>query len=119
MVVAFVNGDSQQSAGLVKKIDDLNKKHAGDGLKTFVVFAGGPELQGSIAGLAEKCGTSIPLTLLPAGVQAEDYQRYKIHPDTKNTVIVYRRKKVIGNFVDVTPETFEKVEKCAAVAIKQ
>lgn len=118
MVVAFVNGEAGDSQALVQGIDKLDKTYGPKGLKTFVVYSGGPELKNDIEAVAKKAGTSIPLTFLPGGAKAPDIARYKLSPGAKNTVVVYKNKQVVANLVDVTPETWAQVEKATAEAVE-
>jgi hypothetical protein len=78
-----------------------------------VVFQGGPELQEPIARLAEEGKITIPMTFLPQGTGEESYRKWKVHPEAANTVMVFNRRKVTANFVDVTDKTWEEVAKAA------
>lgn len=93
-------------------IQKLNQTHPE--LKTFVVFQGGPELKDPLVKLAADKKITIPMTFLPQGTTDPAYGRWAISPEAKNTVIVYNRRKVHGNFVDVTDKSWEEVAKATA-----
>lgn len=96
---------------MVANIQKLNQSNPE--LKTFVVFQGGPEMKEPLDKLAAEKKITIPMTFLPQGTSAGDFARWKINPEAKNTVIVYSRRKVHGNFVDVTDKSFGDVAKAA------
>lgn len=112
--MAFVKDDAAKAAGLVASIQKLANTHRDKGLKTFVVFTGGPELKDPIEKVAADHSISIPLTFLPQGTNASDYAQFKVNPDAHNTVLVYKDKRVTANFVNVTKATFAEVEKATA-----
>lgn len=78
-----------------------------------MVFQGGPELKEPLTRLAEEKKITIPMTFLPQGTDEEGYRKWKIHPDAKNSVMVFNRRKVTANFVDVTDRSWEPVAKAA------
>jgi hypothetical protein len=88
----------------------LTQAHQDKNLKAYVVFMGGPELKDSLEKLASEKGITIPMTFLPQGTSAGDIQAFKVNPQANNTVLVYSRKKVTGNFVNVDPKSFSQVE---------
>ncbi len=117
VVAAFVKDDPTKAASLVGDLQRLADASKRKGLKTFVVFTGGPELKESIEKIASANKITIPMTFLPQGASADDYTAYKISPQARNTVLVYRGLKVLGNFVDVNKASFAEVEKTAAAML--
>jgi hypothetical protein len=118
VMAAFVNGDVAKSEQLilqVQKITDANKEK---GLKSFVVYMGGPELKESIQKLAKEKKITVPLTFLPKGAKEGDIASYKISPKAKNTILLWKNS-VRSNFVDVTSEKTGDVEKAVESLLKQ
>jgi hypothetical protein len=112
-VAAFINNDTAKAASLVANIQKLADTYKAKSLKTFVVFGGGPELKNPIQKLAADKKVNIPLTFLPEGTGASDFQEFKINPEAQNTVLVYRRGRVLANFVNVDDTSFAGVQKAA------
>lgn len=112
-MAAFVKNDTAKAASLVANIQKLADTYKSKNLKTFVVFTGGPELQGPIRELASKKNVTIPLTFLPQGASAGDFQRFQINPNADNTILVYNRQRVVANFVNVDDKSFSEVQKAA------
>src|SRR5580700_2566717 len=101
VIAGFVNGDATKAAKLVVDLQKIVDAHKAQGLKSFVVFMSGPESKDAIQKLAADNKTSIPLVFLPKGTKEEDIAAYKINPDAKNTVLLWKGMEVKGNFVNV------------------
>lgn len=100
---------------MVAAIQKLTNENQDRNLKSFVVFTAGPEWKGQVEKLAADHKISIPMTLLPGGTSSGDFQSYKISPEVRNTIILYKGKKVQHNFVDVTDaQKWSAVEKATA-----
>jgi hypothetical protein len=106
-----VNGDASRAAGLVAEVQKLAEARKGKGLKTFVVFMGGPELKAPIEKIAKERSISIPMVFLPQGTGARDVSSYKINPEAKNTILLWKGQRVTGNFVDVESTKLSEVTK--------
>jgi hypothetical protein len=106
-----VNGDASKAAGLVADVQKLAEARKEKGLKTFVVFMGGPELKQPIEKIATEKSITIPMTFLPQGTSAGDIGAYKINPQAKNTILLWKGQRVTGNFVDVDSARLRDVEK--------
>ena len=74
----------------------------------------GPESKPSLDELAAKHKITIPVTFLPQGPSAGDLAPFKINPEAKNTILLYNKRKVHANFVNVDEKSFADVEKAAA-----
>jgi hypothetical protein len=106
-----VNGDASKAAGLVADIDKLAVARKDKGLCSFVVFMGGPELKEPIEKIAAEKKTTTPLTCLPGGTSARDIGNYKINPEAKNTIMLWKGQTVTQSFVDVESGKLAEVEK--------
>jgi hypothetical protein len=106
-----VNGDASKAAGLAADIQKLTVARKDKGLQTFVVFMGGPELKDPIEKIAAEKHITIPLTFLPQGSSARDIGNYKINPEAKNTILLWKGQRVTHNFVDVESGKLAEVEK--------
>ena len=111
VITAFVNGDAPKAAGLVANIQKLVEARKDKGLKTFVVFMGGPEMKEPIEKIASAGKVTIPLVFLPKGTSEADIAAYKINPAARNTILLWRQGTVRNSFVDVEPAAFTTVEK--------
>lgn len=98
----------EATASLVGKLQLLEKLYADNGFKAYVVFQN-PEQQAIVEELADKLGTSLPLTLLKGGLTGEGGQAYKLNAEAENTVLVTKNNKVLANQVNVKPQTFVQV----------
>jgi len=116
----FVNGDASKATGLVAHIQKLEDSHKDKGLKTFVVFMQGPEAKPSIEKIAADSHNTqdVPLVFLPRGAKEGDVSAYKVNPQSKNTILLWRQHKVQSNFVDVDGKTFPAVEKAVDEMLK-
>jgi hypothetical protein len=83
-----------------------------------VVFVKGPEAKEDLNRLIAEKNISVPVTLLPGGPDDRAFKGWKIHPEAKNTVIVYKAHQVLENFVNVDDKSFADVEKATAEMLK-
>lgn len=115
--MAFVKDDPAQAASLVASMQKLTQVNKAKDLRAFVVFTSGPEVKNSIQKVAADKKITIPLTFLPGGPGAGDFQAYKVNPEAHNTVLVYNRHTVTANFVNVNEKSFPEVEKATAAML--
>jgi hypothetical protein len=113
-----VNGDATKAASLVADVQKMVDARAEKGLKSFVVFMGGPELKDPIEKIAADQKVSIPMVFLPKGTSAGDVGYYKISPEAKNTVLLWRQGRIRNAFVDVDNSTLADVEKAVDEMLK-
>ncbi|MFN3729288.1 MAG: hypothetical protein ACK4XJ_06205 [Fimbriimonadaceae bacterium] len=109
-IQVWVNGDSLDN---VKKIaGDLNKQvqanKAAD-LKAFVIFVVEPskmaDMQKKIADVATQTGyNDIAMAVLPSDNPAVKAYKMNLDATVKNTVFVYRNKKVEAKFVNLVAD---------------
>jgi hypothetical protein len=103
--------DGAKAAGLVANIQKVSQAREAKGLKTFVVFMGGPETKASIDKIAKAQKVSIPVTFLPQGTGARDVGVYKINPAAQNTILLWRGQRVVRNFVDADASSVPAITK--------
>ena len=116
VVLIFARELNEGLTSLVKKVDAFVKENQGQkNMAAFVVFLeeDKTKLEPKLKELAEQEQLSIPLTIAIDGVQGP--KSYKLHPDVKTTVLVYKEKKVQANFALQKVEK-EDVEKILAAA---
>jgi len=118
VVAAFIKSSPAESAGLVGGIQKLVEEHQGKGLKSFIVFMGGPELKPAIEKLAAEKKVTVPMTFLPEGPGASDIAAYKINPEAKNTVMLWNKGAVHASVADVTRESWSEVTRAAEEMLK-
>lgn len=117
VVMAFVKDDSEASTRLVEQIDRLVKEHQDRGLRGFVVFVAGPEKKEKLEALAAQRGITIPLTVLPKGLEDSALQKYRVDLNAANTVIVYRKKKAVYAATNVSPDAFGPVVEATKMVV--
>jgi hypothetical protein len=113
-----VNGEASKAASLVADIQKLVEVRKEKGLKTFVVFMGGPELKDPISKIAAERQITIPMTFLPKGAAEADIAAYKINATTRNTVLLWKGGTIVSNFVDVDNKSFVEVTKAVDEMLK-
>jgi hypothetical protein len=74
-------------------------------LKAYVVFQKGPDQRAAIEKLAADKGIKIPLTI-PQDPVDEVLKKFRINPDARNTLLLYKGKQVLQNAVNVTEKSF-------------
>ena len=110
--------DGAKAAGLVADVQKVAVARQAKGLKTFVVFMGGPEAKGSIDKIAAAQKVTIPVTFLPQGPGAGDVGAYKINPAAGNTIMLWKGLHVQKSFVDVDHASLPAVEKALDEMLK-
>ena len=116
--MAFVKDEPSKAAGLVARIQKLTEEHKDQKLQAFVVFlSGGTDLKDPIVKVAAEKKISIPMTFLPGGTGAADFSAWKVNPEAKNTILLYNKKVVQNNFVNVDEKGFADVAKAAAAMV--
>jgi hypothetical protein len=118
VVAMFVNGDPAKADKLVAALQKAVDARKDKGLKSFVVFMSGPESKDAIQKIATDKKTTIPLVFLPKGVKEDDIAAYKISPDAKNTVLLWKGMTVKNNFVDVDTAKVPDIEKALDAMLK-
>jgi protocatechuate 3,4-dioxygenase beta subunit len=106
-VQVWVNGGpNQQMAKLASNLDkqmaQLNRKDLK--FKSFMIFKGeGAKLESELARLAKAEALSkVALTWVPGNSDA--LELYKINPEAKTTVLVYKNRRVTEKFVNIDVE---------------
>jgi hypothetical protein len=106
-VQVWVNGDNMRNVvDIAKLLNDSVKEMKASELKAFVIFlvdkekAG--ELEAMLPKLAERIGVyDIALATLPKDNNAVGNYKVNVSGDVKNTVFVYRDKKVVAKYVNL------------------
>ena len=96
VTLIFTREVNKELAGLVKAVDAVHKDQKKAG--AFVVLLEKDEKAGreKLAKLAAETGASIPLTVNKLGEKSPD--GYGLSPDVKNTILIYKERKVVSNF---------------------
>lgn len=118
VMAAFINGDATKSADLIAKLQKIEDTNKEKGLKSFVVFMSGPELKDAIQKIAAEKKITIPLVFLPKGTSEGDIAAYKISPEAKNTILLWKGSNVKSNFVDVDTTKVASIEKAVDTMLK-
>jgi len=118
VVAAFIKPDAPEGPSVVSEIQKLSDENGSRGLRTFVVMMGGAETKVTIQKLAAEKKITIPVTFLPAGAGQGDVLKYKINPEARTTVLLWRGQTVSSNFTNVTPEKWADVTKATQELLK-
>jgi hypothetical protein len=116
VAAAFIKGNAPEAGLIVSGLQKLVEENKG--LRTFVVFMGGPELKSEIQKLAAEKKITVPLTFLPQGPSAEDIVAYQINPKASSTVLLWNKQAVQSSFVNVNEARWADVSKAAAAMAK-
>ncbi len=116
VVAAFIKGTGTDAAKVLGNLQAVVEKNKG--VKSFVVFMGGPELKSSIEKIAADKKISIPLTLLPNGPLAADIAGYQINPQVDNTILLWNKGTVRAGFANVAETDWSAIEKATANLMK-
>ncbi|MFN3650308.1 MAG: hypothetical protein ACK47B_12095 [Armatimonadota bacterium] len=99
---------------MAAQIEKLVETHKGDNLRGWVVYMGGAESKPALEKAVADKNVKLAVTFLPEGPKQASLARYKVNPEAKNTVLLYNRQQVQGNFVNVDEKSFDQVAKKAA-----
>lgn len=111
MVAAFIKSDAPEASALVSEMQKLSDQNKAKGLRTFVVVMAGPEAKPAIEKITSEKKITIPVTFLPAGPSTGDILKYKINPEARSTVLLWKKLTVSGGFTNVTAEKWPEVVK--------
>jgi hypothetical protein len=106
-VQVWVNGDDTANvAELVKLVDGSMAKNQSAKLKGFFIFLTDKSSAPAVAQKLEKLGETthsdrVALAWLPKDDEAVGNYKVNVSPDVKNTVFVYRDRKVVAKFVNL------------------
>lgn len=118
VVAAFIKPNAPEAEFLVTHIQKLADTHKAQGLKTFVVYMGGPDTKTAIEQLTTSKKINIPVTFLPEGTGAADIGAYQINPEASSTVLMWNKMTVRGAVVNVDKNKWSAVEKGAVDLLK-
>ncbi|HEY7154387.1 MAG TPA: YceI family protein [Gemmataceae bacterium] len=111
-VVIVFTRDGDNAAALAEQLEKLVAANEGKDLKGFVIVLDAtPDRLAKMA--AEKRIAKIGLCYLDPRTKDKDLELYKIHPQARNTILVYRDYKVTANFVNLDARQFNAVELAA------
>lgn len=113
MVQIIANDDGTEAVSLAAKLEALSERYAEKKFIAFVIVNNAdPNVLGKLAG--EKGIQKVNVGYLKNGrdsARSNVFAALKINPEARNTVLVYKRKTVASNLVNVRVEDFEKIEK--------
>lgn len=123
-VQVWVNGDDMKNVAVVAKtLNDAVKKNSGSEFKAFIIVLTDPANSKTVAGdlqkLAKDTGASdIGIAYLLKTDSAVKAYGINLSSDVKNTVLVYKNKKVASKFVnlDLTGKTTRNADLASAIS---
>ena len=117
-LIVFVKTLDAPAVELLQKADELSRKHAAAGLKSFCVCLAGQSAAPQLRELAAKHKWVIPLTVTRGGASDPAVKLCKLSPKAQNTVIVSVKHLVAYAKQDLTPKSFgvvaETIQKAVA-----
>jgi hypothetical protein len=118
VVAAFVKPGAPEAAAIVSEVQKLNDQHSGAGLKTFVVMMGGPDTKPTIDKLTTEKKITIPVTFLPGGTEQADIAKYKINPEARSTILLWRQQTVRTNLTNLGADKLGELGKATEELLK-
>jgi glycine/serine hydroxymethyltransferase len=110
--VWITKDDAANVAALIEKLNGLVKAHP---TVKACVFALDEARKDELAKIANE---NVIVAVAAPGTAADLSKKYKLNAEVKNTVHVYKGKKVTANLVDLTAADFAKLETAAAAVAK-
>ncbi len=98
VVLALVNESPHRSRDLVAGLQKLSNAKKAAGLRVFVAFVAGPETKEAISEVAREKNVSIPVGYVS---NRREVAPFGINAAARNTVVVYRNRKVQSVLLDV------------------
>lgn len=120
-VQAWINYDDPANVdAIVKLLDESVTSRGKAGLKTFVIHltneAKIPEMSKKLVAYADSKGyDQVAIAVLPSNDEAVDNYKINVTPDVKNTIIVYKNRKVEAKFVNLKADAKGLGELSAAI----
>lgn len=117
-VMVWVNHESEANIlALQKELGKQVTAHAGKELKAFVVNL--TNCEGCVTKMdawTKAWSPNVGLAHISSGDKAVEAWKVNISTKVKNTVLVYKDRKVVANFVNMTPDAKGLAELRAAIA---
>jgi hypothetical protein len=98
VVMAVVNESPYFARDLVAGMQKLAETYKAEKLNAFVAFIAGPEVREPLWQVAREGGATIPVGYV---ADRKQLAAYRINAAARNTVLVYRNRKVHAAFTDV------------------
>ncbi|MCP9462963.1 MAG: hypothetical protein NNA24_13090 [Nitrospira sp.] len=117
VVFAFFRQTDDETASLVKKLDQLARQNKE--LNVVAVVTEGPNSQAWLERLARENSITIPLTVFRDGTRDVAMKLYKLNPNVRNTILVSVKRKVAANLVDVNAENFNLLTNAVSNVLSQ
>jgi hypothetical protein len=113
-VQVWVNADKAENvAALAKLLNDATEAKKDAKLRTFVIFVTDSKhtsaLKDYLPKLAERVGNSVHIAYIDRSDEALANYKINTAADVKNTVIVYKNRKVTETFVNLSADAKGKV----------
>jgi quercetin dioxygenase-like cupin family protein len=119
VVLAFSRDTREGTAALGARLQRLEERYRPRGLRTCLVYLGGPEAEEMLDRLVSEEGLTLPVCLLLSGPDQKDLAPYRIAPEARNTVILYRRQKVRQTFVNLDEKSFPELSAATEKVVKE
>ena len=116
VVFAFFRQTGDETASLVRKLDELARKQD---LRVVAVIVAGPGSQPWLEKFAEENGITIPLTILRNGKDDVAVKLYKLNSTVSNTILVSAKRKVTANLVNVNAQNFGMLTEAVSRVLSQ
>lgn len=119
-VQVWINRDDAENVTAIGKLLNdavlANKDSQLKGFMIFLVDQENPGIQAKLTKLSEKTGQDIALAYLTTGDEAVDAYKINTSAEVKNTIMVYRNKKVTQTFVNLKADEKGKAALASAIS---
>jgi quercetin dioxygenase-like cupin family protein len=119
VVLAFSKDSKEGTAALGVRLQRLQDRYGAKGLRTCLVYLEGPGATEMLERLVTEEGLTLPVSLLPNGRDQKDVAPYRLPPNARNTVILYRRQQVRQTFVNLDEQTFPELAAAAEKVVNE
>ena len=108
-VLAFFRDTGDETAALIKQLDELYLRHKDEDFKAVAAIVAGEEASPWLEELSASAGLEIPLVVLRRGPRDVAMRLYEINPEVDNTFLVTVNRFVVDNVADISTDEFGRV----------
>ncbi len=118
-VLAFFRETSDETADLIRQLDELYLRHKHEDFKAVAAIVAGEEASPWLEDLNASAGLEIPLVVLRRGPRDVAVRLYEINPEVDNTFLVTVNRFVVDNVSDIGVGEFNRVVDATELMLAQ
>ncbi len=108
-VLAFFRETSDETANLIRQLDELYLRHKHEDFKAVAAIVAGDEASPWLEELSASAGLEIPLVVFRRGPRDVAMRLYEINPEIDNTFLVTVNRFVVDNISGIGSDEFGRV----------